>query len=99
MTNSLFYASNYMYFRINSLCIPSNLNGTWHDLRAIGTEGQLEGNSSAQYKKISLTMGAGLRYHYQLNSLFNIGCSVNAIKTFTDYLDDVSGNYFAFGEA
>jgi hypothetical protein len=62
--------------------------GTWVDLRPLKTEGQ-----SKPYKlwQISIPFGIGIK----LNVAKNIGLGIEwgPRKTFTDYLDDVSGKY------
>ncbi|MCH8330108.1 MAG: hypothetical protein IH946_01810 [Bacteroidetes bacterium] len=74
-------------------------NGVWYDLQPFGTEGQginpSEGGAPI-IKKYSLTelvlpIGIGLSYETQ-NGL-TVGFEFGWRKTFTDYLDDVSGNY------
>lgn len=68
-------------------------NGRYVNLRNLGTEGQGLPNGKKQYSlhQIAVPFGAGFK--------FNIGKSVALAfeytirMTFTDYLDDVSGNY------
>lgn len=69
--------------------------GTWIPLRDLHTEGQ---NSSIYpnlrpYKRVSvsLPMGAGIKF--AVHSNLNIGLEIGFRKTFTDYMDDVSGTY------
>jgi hypothetical protein len=68
--------------------------GTWYDLQPLGTEGQ--GTTFSNQKPYSLT---------QFSIPFGVGTKINVAKrigvnlewglrkTFTDYLDDVSGKY------
>lgn len=65
-------------------------DGNYVALQALRTEGQSEGYSLAQFV---IPFGAGARY--KLNKQFDIGLELGFRKTFTDYLDDVSGNYVA----
>lgn len=69
-----------------------NEKGTYVPLQPLGTEGQTIGVKS-KYKRaqISIPFGAGL--NYRLNRQMNIGYEIGWRKTFTDYLDDVSGKY------
>lgn len=57
-------------------------------LQPLRTEGQATGYSLTQFV---IPFGAGARY--KLNKSFDIGLELGFRKTFTDYLDDVSGNY------
>lgn len=72
----------------------AEFNGVYYDLQPLGTEGQgLDG----QKKKYSLTnvaipFGIGLKYN--ISKIMTIGIEWSMRYTFTDYLDDVSGNYF-----
>lgn len=59
-------------------------------LQGLRTEGQSKGYSLGQFV---IPFGAGARY--KLNKGFDIGIELGFRKTFTDYLDDVSGNYVA----
>ncbi|GGG46332.1 DUF6089 family protein [Hymenobacter glacieicola] len=65
-------------------------DGNYVALQALRTEGQSEGYSLGQFV---IPFGAGARY--KLNKQFDIGLELGFRKTFTDYLDDVSGNYVA----
>ncbi|RPD46366.1 hypothetical protein DNI29_15315 [Hymenobacter sediminis] len=65
-------------------------NGNYIALQPLRTEGQSEAYSQTQFV---IPFGAGARY--KLNKLFDIGLELGFRKTFTDYLDDVSGNYVA----
>ncbi len=63
-------------------------------LQPLGTEGQgLPGYSSKPYSltQIALPFGGGIKYNISDN--VRIALEVGLRKTFTDYLDDVSGNY------
>ncbi|UOQ75748.1 DUF6089 family protein [Hymenobacter sp. 5516J-16] len=68
--------------------------GNYVALQALRTEGQSEGYSLTQFV---IPFGAGARY--KLNKQFDIGLELGFRKTFTDYLDDVSGNYVANRDA
>lgn len=63
-------------------------DGNYVALQPLRTEGQSEGYSQTQFV---IPFGAGARY--KLNKQFDIGLELGFRKTFTDYLDDVSGNY------
>lgn len=70
-------------------------NGRWYDLQPLGTEGQdVAGGNVSSYKltQISLPVGAGVKFELTPNII--LGYELGWRKTFTDYLDDVSGTYF-----
>ncbi|SNC77429.1 Outer membrane protein beta-barrel domain-containing protein [Hymenobacter gelipurpurascens] len=69
---------------------PKGLNeaGNYVALQPLKTEGQSSGYSLTQFV---IPFGAGARY--KLNRNFDLGLELGFRKTFTDYLDDVSGNY------
>jgi hypothetical protein len=74
----------------------AQLMGNWENLQPLGTEGQflpVDKNYPEPYKLIQFTIpfGGGLRY--RLNRKMDIYLETGVRKTFTDYLDDVSGVY------
>ncbi len=84
--NSTFYLAgglNFMLFNPKAL-----KNGEKHRLQPLRTEGQAKGYALLQP---TIPMGAGIKWSPNRRLVF----SVEGLwrKTFTDYLDDVSGNY------
>jgi len=73
------------------------LGNQWIELQPLGTEGQYIRDNEEDYpepyklQQISIPLGAGLRFKVvrDLDIEFEVGLR----KTFTDYLDDVSGYY------
>lgn len=71
------------------------LGNTWYDLQPLGTEGQHLGEP--QYPEpyaltqVSIPLGAGIRF--ALSPRWDLEIETGFRKTFTDYLDDVSGEY------
>jgi hypothetical protein len=61
-------------------------SGTYYKLQELQTEGV-----SYSLTQVSIPFGGGVRY--KLNKSFDIGLEIGWRKTFTDYLDDVSGSY------
>lgn len=81
---SIFHFNPYTY----------DVNGDKYYLKPLGTEGQ--GLASTNKKEYSLyqpalTFGGGIRFAVSRN--VTVGINASQRKTFTDYLDDVSGNY------
>lgn len=72
--------------------------GRWLALRSLGTEGQGMPGYPKAYSghAIAVLMGAGMRYPLSVH--FSIGLEACLRFTNTDYLDDASGNYVAYGE-
>jgi hypothetical protein len=83
-------------FRFNPQAL---YRGQWVDLQSLGTEGQQTGLS--QYPEpyglvqFAIPMGAGVRF--ALTDLIDLEVETGFRKTFTDYLDDVSGEYVERG--
>ena len=77
------------YFQPKSL-----LNGTYVDLQPLGTEGQGLPGGPEEYKtmQVCIPMGVGLRK--ALSKQWSAGLELQYTKTFTDYIDDVSGIYY-----
>ncbi|GAB3828243.1 DUF6089 family protein [Hymenobacter jeollabukensis] len=70
-------------------------DGDWVALQPLGTEGQrLNGDGAYTLWQFSIPFGGGVRY--KLNKSFDLGLEIGWRKTFTDYLDDVSGNYYGY---
>lgn len=71
-----------------------NFDGTWYNLRPLRTEGQgLEGGPEP-YSLFTAVIPMGLRVAYEVNKEWTFGLEVMHRITFTDYMDDVSGNYY-----
>jgi hypothetical protein len=73
----------------------AKLGNTWYDLQPLGTEGQYisDGNYPEPYKLWQLNIPGGLGIHYKVTKAIGIKFEATYHKTFTDYLDDVSGSY------
>lgn len=74
-----------------------NKAGDFVALQPLGTEGQFvrdkNSNYPTPYKRVQIAIPFGLGVSYKLNRQFNVGYEIGWRKTFTDYLDDVSGKY------
>lgn len=68
-------------------------NGNWTALQPLGTEGQTAGNGS-KYSRIAMTVPMGIGVKYSLDKQWSIGFEVSGRMTFTDYVDDVSTEYY-----
>lgn len=72
-----------------------NKIGDWVDLQPLGTEGQgtTLPKTDSKYSLIQFAAALGGGVKIAVNNTFNIIFEYSTRKTFTDYLDDVSGNY------
>jgi hypothetical protein len=72
-----------------------SLNGIWYDLLPLGTEGQQMHNPNLPppYALTQICIPFGFGFDYKLLDNLDIGIELGFRKTFTDYLDDVSGGY------
>ena len=61
-------------------------NGKWTKLRPLQTEG-------VAYKSIGVNIPVGVGFYFTIEKKHRIGWELNWRKTFTDYLDDISGNF------
>lgn len=71
---------------------PKSLDGT--ALRPLHTEGQGLIGGPKQYSNYSVAIPIGIFYKYNFKQQFSIGAEFAWRKTFTDYIDDVSGVYY-----
>jgi hypothetical protein len=61
-------------------------NGEYVKLRPLQTEG-------VAYKPIGVNIPVGVGFYFTVNKKHRLGYELNWRTTFTDYLDDISGNY------
>ena len=74
----------------------TKLNGAKVKLKPLGTEGQnLGGAYKKPYKNVNFDLMALIGVKYNVTERFSIALEGVYHQTFTDYLDDVSGNYVA----
>jgi hypothetical protein len=66
----------------------------WVALKTLGTEGQnVPGSTVKPYSLVQIALPIGIGLRYKINDRFDIGAELGFRFTFTDYLDDVAGNY------
>lgn len=70
--------------------------GNWEELQPLGTEGQGMQGFEEPYKTFAFAIPFGLGVKYALTDRINLGLELGARPTFSDYLDDVSGNYVTY---
>ncbi len=76
---------------------PTTKSREWVKLQPLGTEGQGQPGYEKPYSLITLAIPAGFGVKWRLNESFNVAAEVGYRYTFTDYLDDLGGNYPAAG--
>lgn len=69
-------------------------SGKWENLYNLHTEGQGLPDGPSQYKRVSVSIPMGVSFHYIIDKDWSIGLELCYRKTFTDYIDDVSTNYY-----
>lgn len=69
-------------------------NAKWVPLKPLTTEGQGLPDGGNSYSLIQIAIPLGIGFKYPVNKEFSIGVEYCMRKTFTDYIDDVSTNYY-----
>jgi len=69
----------------------ARIDGRWYDLRPLHTEGRGLPGYPDQYANTQLAIPLGGGIQYRVGRFFTLGVHLNLQRTFTDYLDDVSG--------
>jgi hypothetical protein len=88
---TMFLIFGLTYFNMNP---QGERNGEMYDLQTLGTEGQgssLSDKKEYSLNQISIPLGIGFRGNIGKHFCFSLEYGIR--KTFTDYLDDVSGKY------
>jgi hypothetical protein len=68
--------------------------GKWTALRPLKTEGQGLTDGAKPYGPITLSIPMGVGFRMGINRMWRIGIEAIYVKTFSDYIDDVSGTYY-----
>ena len=71
----------------------SQLDGQWHDLQPLGTEGQGIDPNKDFYSLQAWVIPFGFGYRKNVTRSIYLGLELSMRKTSTDYIDDVSGTY------
>jgi opacity protein-like surface antigen len=72
----------------------AQLNNTWVALRPLNTEGQGLVDGPEEYSNFAIVIPSGVGLRYALSKQWSVGIEGQYTKTFTDYIDDVSGEYY-----
>ncbi|MBM3452365.1 MAG: hypothetical protein FJX84_04385 [Bacteroidetes bacterium] len=79
----LIYFNNQGYYNDPSVGAE---NHKWVNLRPIQTEGK-------SYLPVTLTIPAGIGFRFGISKMWRLGIELSYVKTFSDYIDDVSTVY------
>jgi hypothetical protein len=69
-------------------------NGKWYALQPLGTEGQGLIPGKNKYKRYTLSVPVGFGIRYPINREMVVGFEYGLRYTLTDYMDDVSTDYY-----
>lgn len=69
-------------------------NNAWVRLKPLGTEGQGLPGGAEEYDNLGLCIPMGIGVRKAFNKHWSGGLELQYTKTFTDYIDDVSGVYY-----
>lgn len=72
----------------------AQFNNAWVELRPLGTEGQGLPNGPKEYEQIQVCIPMGIGIRKAFSKQWSAGLELQYTKTFTDYIDDVSGIYY-----
>ncbi len=91
-----FSLSPYMSFGVGFAYFQpkAKLDGTWHKLQPLGTEGQGLAGRPDKYDRYTMTIPLGVGLKYTIDENWSIGFELSVRFTLTDYLDDVSTSYY-----
>lgn len=73
------------------------ITNSWVNLRPLGTEGQTLSEKGI-YSSFGIGLLSGVNMKFDVANNLSIGLGLNVVKTFTDYLDDVSGSYANYND-
>lgn len=69
-------------------------NGSWTALRPLKTEGQGMDGGPKAYLPVTATIPFGLGFRMGIGRMWRVGFEATYVKTFSDYIDDVGGEYY-----
>jgi hypothetical protein len=78
------------YYRMRPM---AQYRGTWYELQPLGTEGQGTDFGDKKYKTTMFSVPFGVGIKTNLYAIFGLSIEWGIRKTWTDYIDDISGKY------
>ncbi len=98
-TNKNYYATPYLTLGLSMFHFSpkAKYEGEWYKLKDIGTEGQLQTDLTGvkPYKTVQPAIPVGIGFKYWLKGKWTLSTEISYRFTFTDYLDDVHGDYIS----
>lgn len=91
LSNYIFAGGSIFYFNPKA-----KLDGKWHELQPLGTEGQGLKPNTQLYNKYSYALVGGVGFRKGIARDISIGLELSFRKSFTDYIDDVSSSYYNY---
>lgn len=79
---------------VNYFNPKARYNGDWVALRPLKTEGQGLDGGPDTYLPVTLTIPFGIGMRYGIGRMWRVGLEATYVKTFSDYIDDVHGEYY-----
>ncbi len=79
---------------INYFNPKAQYQGSWVALDPLNTEGQGMAGGAKETLPISATIPMGIGFRFGVGRMWRFGIEATYVKTFTDYMDDVSTNYY-----
>ena len=73
-------------------------NGQLVELQPLGTEGQGIDGFDDRYRLTQISIPLGVGFKFRMTDRINISIELGVRKTFTDYLDDVSGTFVNYND-
>jgi opacity protein-like surface antigen len=70
------------------------LNGEWHKLQPLATEGQGLGGRPKTYSRVNVAFPLGIGVKFAIDKNWGVGIELSGRYTLTDYIDDVSTSYY-----
>lgn len=70
-------------------------NDIWVNLRPLHTEGQGLPGGADEYGRFTVIVPMGFGFRWGINRVWRFGVEFSYTKTFSDYIDDVSTNYYS----
>ncbi len=97
---NMYYTTGVNVFRFNPKTFKRNTFGVLElvDLQPLGTEGQGLPGYDDKYKLTQLNIPFGFGFKFHLFDNIEMGIELCSRVTFTDHIDDVSGNYVSYDE-
>jgi hypothetical protein len=89
-------SSLYLFAGVGGLYFnpKTNVDGQWVELRPLRTEGQGLPDGPDEYKPYSWCLPVGLTISKRISPRTSVGIELTYRYTFTDYIDDVSTEYY-----